>query len=137
VGDYRLNLEPSLNGEELMKKLALGAAMAMVAIAASLFIASPASADAGSQCGANRFCVYTNSNGGGAQYFWTDPHGCIPTQGQFNDSITSFSNHTGRALVMFKDGGCSGGAWFVGSAETTNHLEWTTFNDVASSFQIS
>lgn len=110
-------------------------AAVMVGIAAG-----PASADAASNCSAGRFCVFTDANGGGLSYYWTQPHGCVPTQGAFNDSISSFSNKTGRAGAFFRDGGCPstwGATLPFGANETNNNLAGTGFNDAISSYWIS
>lgn len=125
-----------------MRKLFVAA---LVAVFASLGIASPVQA-AASDCPGAKFCTWTNTNYTGTRWEWSPgtirslPNGCLTVTASANNNASSFYMNAGliNTVVRIWDGsGCTGASITVASgtmdADMLNHPFVVAWGDKMSS----
>lgn len=108
--------------------------------------AVPANASTYADCPSNRFCLYSEANGGGVQYYWGPEYFavCGNISGSWNDVASSIYNRflNNWKVTVFRDANCLGGiisdySLFQGYIAPGQSMNLTGgHNNVASSFKI-
>jgi hypothetical protein len=120
---------------------------AVLAVAGSLFAGVPAASAAGTgtACPTDRFCLYFNSDFGGARadYAYSDaglgnelftdgPQGRSGWGVQVNNNAASAINHTGKNVAVYYNSDCSGTGFIIYPGERWNLASFGMKNQVSS-----